>query len=167
MRSLVVAVSQRGVIGNQGDIPWRGSMPSDMKRFRELTTGHPVIMGRLTFESIGMPLPNRTNIVVTKKVLEIAGCVVAQSVEDALEHADEIDPENSFVIGGSRIYRDAMPYLDRLYVTEIDGVFPGDTYFPAIAEDKWVVVQSERITDPTDQFDSTFLTYERAKPSGN
>lgn len=167
MRSLVVAVGQNNVIGNQGDIPWRGGMPSDMRRFRDLTIGHPVIMGRLTFESIGSPLRERTNIVISRRVLEIAGCVVARNVEEALERADEIDPGNSFVIGGSRIYRDALPFLDRMYITEIDGSFPGDTYFPAIPEGEWSLTHKERITDRTDDFDSTFLIYERTTSDGN
>ncbi len=126
MVSLIVAVSQNGVIGNKGKLPWH--LPADLKRFKQLTTGHPIIMGRKTFESIGKPLPGRTNIVIThQKNFQACGAMVAHSLEEALRLCEK---ENEvFVIGGAEIFEEALPLANRIYLTLIHQDFEGDTRF--------------------------------------
>ena len=125
--SLIAAVSRNGVIGHKGSIPWR--LPADLKRFKQLTMGHPIVMGRKTFESLGKPLPGWTNIIVTRQPdFKACGALVARSLEEALrlcEGAEEV-----FVVGGASIYRQAIPLADRIYLTEIHQEFEGDTFFP-------------------------------------
>lgn len=127
--SVIVAVARNGVIGRQGGLPWR--LRDDMKYFAEVTTGHAVVMGRKTFESIPekfRPLPNRTNIVVTRDTMWRGdGVKIAGSLEDAMEMAGEGEV---FVLGGGEIYAQAMHFADRLYVTEIDAEVDGDVVFP-------------------------------------
>lgn len=124
MVSLVVAASRNGVIGAGGKLPWR--LPADLKRFKEITLGHPIIMGRKTFESIGKPLPGRTNIVITRqKGFQACGATVAHSLEEALQICE--GQEETFVIGGAEIYKEALPQAARIYLTRIDQDFEGDT----------------------------------------
>lgn len=125
--SLIVAMSQNGVIGHQGKIPWH--LPSDLKRFRKITLGHSVIMGRKTYESIGKPLKGRKNIVLSRdRNLHIEGCYIAHDFEEALEIAGEGEV---FIIGGESLYEHFSPIADKLYVTVIHGMIEGDTSFPA------------------------------------
>ena len=127
MISIIVAIARNGVIGNGNALIWR--IAEDLRRFKALTTGHPVIMGRKTYESIGRPLPNRTNVVVTRrKDYRPEGCLVAGSLEQAVGLFDP--SEEIFIIGGAQIYAQAMPMADRLYLTEIDSDYEGDTRFP-------------------------------------
>jgi len=133
MISLIWAQDENGLIGNGGQLPWR--LPADMAWFRKNTMGKPVLMGRKTFDSIGHPLPGRTNIVITSQEIRIENCTVVHSLDEAMaaaEHAEEL-----MVMGGAQIYRLAMPQADRLYVTQICAVFKGDTYFPAFDESEW------------------------------
>lgn len=126
--SIIAAVSENGVIGQGNRLPWHIS--EDLKRFRELTTNHVVIMGRKTFESIGRALPNRINIVVTHdKEFSAPGCIVCHSLEDALEIGQEND-DKIFVIGGEQIFNESMNRVSRLYLTLVEGEFEGDTHFP-------------------------------------
>lgn len=133
MLSMIVAMSEAArVIGLNGDMPWK--LSSDLRRFKRLTVGHPVIMGRKTYQSIGRPLPDRTNIVLTRDAsYEAAGCLVYQSLDEALASEACRDVE-VFVIGGAEVYREALPRADRLYVTFVDYHGEGDTFFP---EDPW------------------------------
>lgn len=134
MISIIVAVAENGVIGSGNRMPWHIS--EDLRRFKAITTGHPVVMGRKTFESLGRPLPNRTNVVITRNPDYVAaGAEVAGSLEDAL--AMFPGGEEVFVIGGGEIYRQAMSIADRLYITRIGMAFDGDTYFPAIDPLRW------------------------------
>ena len=127
MISIIVAIARNGVIGNGNALIWR--IAEDLRRFKALTTGHPVIMGRKTYDSIGRPLPNRTNVVVTRrKDYRPEGCLVAGSLEQAVGLFDQ--SEEIFIIGGAQIYAQAMPMADRLYLTEIDSDYEGDTRFP-------------------------------------
>lgn len=131
--STIVALGKNRVIGKGNTLLWH--IPDDLKRFKALTTGHPVVMGRKTFDSIvaflGKPLPNRTNIVVTRdSAWSAEGATVAHSLEEALTKAKELDPEEVFVIGGAQVYEQALPYTDRLYLTLIDDEKAGDAYFP-------------------------------------
>lgn len=133
MISAIVAMGANRVIGRKNGLLW--PIPDDLKRFKELTMGHPVIMGRKTFESIlstlKKPLPGRTNIVITRDASwSHDGVVVVNSVEDAIQKAKELDTEEVFVIGGAQIYEQSLPLLDRLYLTLIDANEEGDAYFP-------------------------------------
>jgi len=129
--SIIVACgSQNRVIGNNGEIPWY--IPEDFAHFKKVTSGHPVIIGDRTFESIGKVLPNRKNIIVTRDVNYTApvGVAIAHSMEDALGVAKENDNEEVFIIGGGQIYALGIPFADRLYVTEVETDAEGDAYFP-------------------------------------
>lgn len=129
--SIIAAMGKNKEIGRGGDLLWH--IPDDLKRFKALTTGHPVIMGRKTWDSLperARPLPNRTNIVVTRQQIEIPGAIVASSVSEAIEKALELDQQEVFVIGGAQIYEQALPYTDRLYLTLIDDTNDADTFFP-------------------------------------
>lgn len=138
MIEIVAAIATGGVIGYQGDIPWRGQVPGDMRHFQELTTGHIVVMGRKTWESLPTkyrPLPGRTNIVITRGLVEGAD-ITSDGSWLSRAHPDR---ERIFVIGGVEIYRLALPLAQRLHITEIDAIFPGDVFFPEINLDQWVV----------------------------
>ena len=125
--SLVVACARNRAIGLKNQLPWR--LPDDLKRFKELTTGAPVIMGRKTFESIGRPLPNRRNLVITRQVdFSSAGIETAASLEAAIELCS--GTEQVFVIGGAEIYRLALPHADRIYLTWVESEVEGDAFFP-------------------------------------
>ncbi|MEK7612973.1 MAG: dihydrofolate reductase [Patescibacteria group bacterium] len=138
MVNAIVAMGENRLIGRKNGLVWH--IPDDLKRFKTLTLGHPVIMGRKTFESIltilGKPLPGRTNIVVTRSPdatsrRNLDNVLVTQSLKEALEKAGEIDQEEIFIIGGAQIYEQALPFVDRLYLTLIDDRKDGDAYFPA------------------------------------
>lgn len=118
--SIIAATGKNRELGRGNGLLWR--IPDDLKRFKQLTTGHPVIMGRKTFESIGKPLPGRTNLVVSRSSL---------SLEDALAQAKKLDAQEIFIIGGAQIYEQALPYAGRLYLTLIDDSKDADAYFPA------------------------------------
>jgi dihydrofolate reductase len=142
--SIVAAIARNGVIGCNNGIPWR--LQDDLKRFKQLTSGHPVIMGRRTFESIlalsGKPLPGRENIVVTRSgACAPAGCRVVRSLEAALAQAG--GASEAFVIGGAEIYALALPLAQRLYLTEIDAEFEGDTVFPCFDRAAWSEIARE------------------------
>lgn len=127
--SLIAAIGSNRELGKNNTLLW--NIPEDMKRFRELTTGHAVIMGQKTYESIGKPLPNRTNIIVTvDKEFESKECFVCYSLEEALEKARDIDHEEVFVIGGGSVYRQMIDKADRLYLTLVKGKFQADVFFP-------------------------------------
>ncbi len=162
MNRLIVAYDQSRAIGKDGDLPWAGALPADMRHFKELTQGASVIMGRKTFDSLpeaSRPLPNRENIVVSLSQKAIMGAVVAQSIAEAFEQA-QYEP---FVIGGGHLYRDALPYIDRIDATEIQTHIDGaDTYFPEIDMDEWDMVQREQHSaDERNAFDYAFTTYLR------
>ena len=130
----IVAFSRNRVIGRDGDMPWH--LPEDLKFFKRTTRGKPVIMGRRTFEALGKALPGRRNIVITRNPgFSASDCQRAASLDAALALVDSA--EEAFIIGGGQLYRQALPRLDRLYLTEIDTEIPGDTFFPAIDEAEW------------------------------
>lgn len=148
--SIIVSIGRdaRGqhVIGRGNDLLWRIS--DDLRRFKALTTGHPIIMGRKTFESIGRPLPGRTNIVVTRDTdWKKEGAMVVHSLEAALTKAKEVDQTDIFIIGGGEIYRQALPYTDRLYLTRVDAEESGDVFFPSFeSEFTRETFREERVT---------------------
>ncbi len=138
--NIVVAMSRNGVIGRAGTLPWQ--LPADLKRFREITLSHPLIMGRVTHESIGRLLPGRRNIVVTHTPAAIAaGCVVVDSFAAALEAA--APAAEVMVVGGRAIYAAALPLATRIFLTEVDAVIDGDVFFPEFARAHWRETASE------------------------
>lgn len=158
--SLIAAASENNVIGKGNVIPWK--LPDDLQHFREVTKGHPVVMGRKTYESIGRPLPDRRNIVITRKDMTIEGCDVVHSFEEALELAAEDHSDEVFVIGGGEIYKEALPHADRIYFTHVHGTFEGDATFPEFHPEKWAEIEREE--HPADEKHThafTFVTYER------
>lgn len=136
--AIIVAVSDNGVIGRDGDLPWR--LPEDLKHFKRTTLGHAVVMGRATWESIGFPLPKRRNIVLTRNREYVAdGAEIAHSLDDALALARQTDPE-PFVIGGATLYAEALPVATRLEITEVHRDVKGDTFFPGFDRDAFTEV---------------------------
>lgn len=134
--SIIAAVSENEVIGRKGRVPWH--LPEDLKRFKKITTGHHLIMGRKTYQSIGRPLPDRTSIVVSRNPkLKIKKCIVAHSLKEALRVAQDAGEKEAMVIGGQSIYNLALPLADRIYLTRIHHNFQGDTFFPKIDNKKW------------------------------
>lgn len=157
--SLIVAASRNGIIGRQNRLPWR--LPADLKRFKSLTLGHPVLMGRKTFESIGKSLPGRTNIVITRrKDYQACGAIVAHSLEDALSSVRDAD--EAFVIGGAKIYKQALPSADRIYLTRIHQDFEGDTRLFELDPEDWKETARQDIpADAENRYPYSFITYER------
>jgi dihydrofolate reductase len=154
--SLIVAMARNRVIGRNNALPWR--LPEDLKRFKAITMGHPIIMGRKTYESIGRPLPGRANIVVTRSgQFEAPGCTVVRSPQAALDACAGAD--EAFVIGGADIYRAFLDRADRLLVTEIDADFEGDAYFPDFDPEEWRETARERIAGAG--FPFAFVSRER------
>lgn len=158
--SAIVAAGKKGEIGFNGDMPWH--IPADLKRFKSITLGHPVIMGRRTWESLGIrPLPGRLNIVITRSAAYNApGAQKASSLFEALEMVKGLG--ESFIIGGGEVYKEAMPFINRIYLTSIQASFPeADTFFALPTEDSWMrVEQSERYVTP-DGVGFTFETWLR------
>lgn len=161
--SIIVAMAANGVIGRANTLPW--DMPSDLKHFRGITTGHPVIMGSKTHESIGKALPGRTNIVLSEQAdYRAEGCIVVHSIEEALalvkDAADEV-----FFIGGANVFRQVMPLTDRLYVTLIHHEFEGDVFFPEIDPMVWLEVNREdHRADESNPYAFSFLVFECRVP---
>ena len=137
IKSIVVAVARNGVIGRDNALPWK--LPDEMKYFKQVTMGHPVIMGRRTWESIGKPLPGRTNIVVTSNPQYRApGCAVASSLPLAFGAAAAEGAQEACVIGGTSLFREALPEADVLHYTEVEADVPGDTFFPPFDRSLWI-----------------------------
>lgn len=163
--SLVVAITRNGVIGRDGDLPWR--LSSDFKRFKQLTMGKPVVMGRKCYASIGKPLPGRTNIVITRdESFAGEGLHVAHSLEAGMAIAkalaDETGSDEICVIGGGEIYRLAMPFADVLHVTHIEAEIEGDVHFPQIDPAVWEAREEGVLpAGEKDDFAMRFVTYTR------
>jgi dihydrofolate reductase len=154
MINIIVAASLNNVIGKDNKLLWRQS--ADLKRFKELTTGKTLVMGRKTYDSIGKPLPNRRNIVITRQQIEIPGCEVVHSLEEALKLDDEI-----FILGGGEIYQKSIILADKIFFTRILTEIEGDTYFPQLG-DEWIEESKEGFSkDEKNQFDYQFINYVR------
>lgn len=164
--ALIVAAAKNGVIGRNNQLPWH--LPQDLKYFKAITLGKPVIMGRKTYESIGKPLPGRTNIVVTRSREWIAadGVIVTNSFEQALAEAqilvasDRLASDEVMVIGGAEIYRSALPFVDRIYLTRVAVEPEGDAFFDALNEPDWVL-ESNMAGDELASVSHEFLVYAR------
>lgn len=163
MVALIVAYASNGVIGKQNDLPWY--LPADLQRFKQLTTGQAVIMGRKTFESImkrlGHPLPNRLNIVLTSSAhYDLDDVRVAASLAEALQLSKS--REEVFIIGGASVFEEGLKLAERVYATEVKADIPGDVYFPDFNKQAWREVSREpHSKDDKNQYDFDFVTYER------
>ncbi len=154
MIALIVAFAKNQVIGNKGCIPWK--IKGEQKRFRELTTGNVVIMGRLSYEEIGKPLPNRTTIVVSgTKEFTGENCFTAKSLAEAIEMAGD---RNAYISGGARLYEEALPLVEKMYITEIDLDVEGDTYFPVFDKEQFMKEVNEKFDG---EIPYTYVTYTR------
>ena len=158
--SLIAAMGKNRTIGKNNSLPW--TLPADMQYFRDKTRGKPVIMGRKTYESIGKPLPKRLNIIVTHdNEYKAEGCAVVHSADEALKAAGNV--EEVMVIGGSQIYKEFLPKVNRMYLTLIDAEFEGDTYFPEYKIEEWKETSyEEHERDAKNQYDYRFVVLDRA-----
>lgn len=155
--SSIVAISKNYVIGNQGMIPWR--IEGEQKRFKELTTGKTIIMGRKSFEEIGKPLPNRKTILISKTLdIKADNCVTVSSLSEAFNKTFE--EEEVFIAGGGSVYLEAMPFVDRIYLTVIDLEVEGDTFFPMISDSMFRITYEEKVNG---EIPYTYYTYEKIK----
>ncbi len=164
MISLIVAVAENNVIGKDNTLIWH--LPADMKYFKEKTTGHTIITGRKNYESIPekfRPLPNRTNIVITRqKDYNASGAIVCNTIESAIERAKQNNDTEIFIIGGAEIYKQSLHLADKIYLTKIKHHFEGDAFFPEINFNEWK--ETERtagITDEKNKYPHDFITYEK------
>ena len=161
--SAIVATAKNNVIGKDNNIPWY--LPDDLKYFKAKTLDHHIIMGRKSYESIGHPLPKRTNIIVTQNPFYIASnCLIVHSVEEGLEMAQENGEEEAFIIGGAQIYALSLPYLDRLYLTEVDLEVEGDVFFPSFDMNEWRLISEDpRQASGKNEHDYNFKIFERIR----
>jgi dihydrofolate reductase len=161
--SLIFALDEDNAIGLNNALPWH--LPADLKRFKEVTMGHHVIMGRLTAESLGKALPGRTNIVITSNELfNIPGMIIKKSLPEALDLARQNGEKEAFIIGGATLFMEAMEHADRFYLTRIHATFPADTYLPVVDEDKWTVAMNEDYSpDEKNLYPYTFQILERKR----
>lgn len=159
--SIIVAVAKNNVIGKDNQLIWR--LSNDLKRFKKLTTGHSILMGRKTYESIGKPLPNRKNLIVTRNEnFDVEGAYVFNSIESAIHHAKVTGEEELFIIGGGEIYKKLLPQTDKLYLTRVHAEPEGDAFFPTIEETAWQVVNEEaHLADEKNEYDFVFVDLER------
>ena len=159
MISIIVAIAQNGTIGDKNSLLWH--IKEDMRFFRTTTSGHPVIMGRKTFESLGSkPLPKRKNIVITRSDVEFEGVFTAHSLEEAISMAE--GDEEIFIMGGAQIYAQSLDIADRMYITHVERDYEGDTSFPEIDYSKWTLVKEERF-ERGEEYESpfAFLVYDK------
>lgn len=161
--SLIVAVDREMCIGKDNQIPWH--LPNDLKYFKRVTTGNTIIMGRKTFDSLGRPLPNRVNIVITRDKSFIApeGVVICHSLDEAIEAASREGKEEVFVIGGGTIYKEALPKANRLYITFVDTIVgEGDTFFPKVNFTQWREISKEQgLLDDKNTINHEFCVFEK------
>ncbi|MBS1811398.1 MAG: dihydrofolate reductase [Acidobacteria bacterium] len=161
--SIIVAMGRNRAIGFQNTLPWR--LSADLQRFKQLTMGHHMIMGRKTYESIGRPLPGRTSIIITRQSdFQAEGCLIAHSFDAAVELARTRGEQEAFVIGGAEIYAQALPMTDRLYLTLVEVVPEADAFFPALDESEWERSEETFVAaDEKNQYDSRFVLLRRVQ----
>jgi len=161
--SAIVAVAKNDVIGKDNQIPWH--LRDDLKFFKRTTLNHHIIMGRKSFESIGRPLPKRTNVIITRDPFYLAsGCLIVHSLQEALDLARDNGEEEAFIIGGAQIYELAMPLLHKLYYTEVNALPEGDVHFPDLDLNQWTLTRErKREADMDNDYDFVFKEYEKSK----
>ncbi len=158
--SLIVAKSRNNAIGRNNQLLWH--LPKDLKHFKKLTSGHHIIMGRKTYESIGRPLPNRVSIVITRNLeYQLEGCLVVNSPQEALQIAKQNTENELFIIGGEEIYRILLPHTHRLYITEVHTEIDGDAFFPQLSDDWREIKRQAHLADEKHHFDFDFVVYEK------
>lgn len=161
MVTIIAAIAKNNALGKDNELIW--NLPADLKRFRKITTGHHILMGRKTFESIGKPLPNRTTIIITRsKDYFVEGCLVANSIEEAIKLAKE--DEQVFIIGGAQIYKESLEkeLVDTLDITEVKDDFEADVFFPIIDSSVWKEISREDFkADEKNKYDYSFVSYQR------
>lgn len=156
--SIIVAHGENLAIGKNNQLLW--NIPEDLQHFKKITTGHPIIMGEKTYKSVGRPLPNRTNIVLSlDKALQIEGALVVHSMDDAIKAASDVDKKEVFFIGGGMIYQQALSFTDRLYITVVEGNWEADTYFPEYRDQFTKIISEELLNNDKNKF--RFLVLER------
>lgn len=161
---MIAAVSDNNVIGKNGQLPWH--LKTDLQRFKKLTENHVIIMGRNCFNSIGRPLPNRTNIVVSSNQdLEIPGCIVKPSLQYAADYANSRNDNTPFIIGGGTIYRQAINLVNYIYLTKVHTTIEdGDTFFPELNMNQWQILSTEELkADKDNDFDTTYMVLKRKR----
>nr|WP_270182078.1 dihydrofolate reductase [Alkalihalobacillus sp. CinArs1] len=160
MISFLLAMDENHLIGKNNDLPWH--LPADLAYFKKMTLQKSIVMGRKTFESIGKPLPGRESYVITRRELSIKNVTILHSIEEFLKMAEEDNEKEWFVIGGAEIYRQLLPYADRLYITEIHNEFQGDAYFTDLKSEDWVEKSRDiNKKDEKNPYDYDFVIYER------
>ncbi|CQR46642.1 Dihydrofolate reductase [Paraliobacillus sp. PM-2] len=161
MISFIFAMDKNKVIGHNQWMPW--NLPRDLQFFKQVTLHHTIIMGRKTFESFNKPLPKRENVIITRdKTYQKEGCTVIHSIETLLEWNKANPDEEYFVIGGGEIFKQLLPYADRMYMTFINDTFEGDTYFPSYSETNWTLTKKEQgVQDEDNPHEYYFLQYDR------
>ena len=159
--STIVAVTKNNVIGRDNDIPWY--LPADLKYFKKITTGHHILMGRKCYQSIGRPLPNRTNVIITRDPFFISSnCVVCHSIEEGIDQAYANGEEELFIIGGGTIYDQTSHLWNKIYLTEVDLEVEGDVFFPEINSSEWEITDKQKLkADEKNEFDYVFKTLVR------
>ena len=158
IKTIVVAISENNAIGKDNQLLWY--LPADLKHFKNITTGHTVIMGRKTFDSVGKPLPNRRNIIITRHVMHIEGCEVVSSIDAALALC--ADEEEVFIVGGAEIYKQSIHLTDRIYLTIVHKKFEADSFFPEIDYAEWVEkAREDHQPDEKNNLPYSFITLER------
>lgn len=159
--SVIIAISENNVIGDGDKLPWH--LSADLKRFKSITMGHPIIMGRKTYESIGKVLPGRLNIVITKNTsYQIDGAVVVHSIEDAIAVAQTEDQAEAFVIGGAAIIKEGLKYCQKIYLTKVMASVKGDVFLDLKLSEEWKVIEkSSLVADDKNEYDVTFLDLEK------
>ena len=159
MITIIAAAGENNELGKNNDLVWY--LPDDFKRFKQLTTGHHIIMGRKTFESFPKPLPNRTHIVITRnKNYQKEGIIVISSIEEALEKAKE--DSQPFIIGGGEIYKQSIPFADKIELTRVHGTFEADTFFPTFSKEHWTLVHQEfHEKDNRHNYSFTYETWQK------
>lgn len=161
--SIIVAVAENSVIGRGGQLPWK--LSADLQRFKRLTMGHTIIMGRRTWESIGRPLPGRRTVIVSRQPnyrVDEAAVLVASSLEQALKVAEESNDDEAFIVGGAELYRLTLAQADRLYVTRVATSADGDIFFPGVDWSRWNLIDTSRHdADEKNEYAATFEVYER------
>jgi len=161
MITIIAAIANNRALGMNNKLIWH--LPEDLKRFKRVTNGHHIIMGRKTFESLGKPLPNRTTIIITRdKNYKADNCLIANSLENALEKAK--DDKNPYILGGSEIYKLAMPIADKLDLTLVHHVFEADAFFPEIDTSIWEEISRKDFkADDMNKYDYSFVTFEKRR----
>lgn len=163
MITLIAAAAENNALGKNNELVWH--LPDDFKRFKQLTSGHFIIMGRKTFESFPKPLPNRTHVIITRQKnyaekINCDSCIVVDSIEDAIAKTNSND--ENFIIGGGEIYKLSLPFADKIELTRVHGTFDADAFFPEIEEDNWNLVNEEfHPKDEKHNFDFTYQTFLR------